>query len=178
MTASRGCCPFFCSSLMGKSTKSWFLLFLESGGHPEYITAILLLSFSQARVRKGRKPRNVFWNDSLTLYCPVACGLKTRQDTYLNTFPMLPLLMLLTAIFKSQNITHYFYFNDLQKPNPSNFNHGVNKCCFVRVFFSYRNTPIDLEPNVWTKWWCTVAMIMISICCVLGGDTWIFNCVC
>lgn len=22
-----------------------------------------------------------------------------------------------------------------------------------------------------TKWWCAVAMIMICICCVLGGDT-------
>lgn len=46
--------PPFCCSLMGieklkkKKKKSWFLLSSESGGHPEYITAILLLPLAGA----------------------------------------------------------------------------------------------------------------------------------
>lgn len=48
----------------------------------------------------------------------------------------------------------------------------------VLCSYGILHTHIDCEPNVWTKWWCAVAMIMICICCVLGGDTWIFNCVC
>lgn len=64
--------PPFCSSLMGiekqkkKKKRGWFLLSLESGGHPEYITAILLLVFPQAGGRKGLRARNEFWSDSLT----------------------------------------------------------------------------------------------------------------
>lgn len=70
--------PPFCSSLMGiekqkkkRKKKGWFLLSLESGGHPEYITAILLLLFPQAGGRRGVSACNEFWNDSLTLWAGV-----------------------------------------------------------------------------------------------------------
>lgn len=46
---------------------NWFLLALESGGHPEYITAILLLLFPQAGGSEGLSAGNEFWSDSQTL---------------------------------------------------------------------------------------------------------------
>lgn len=154
-----------------------------------YCYSSLAFFLSQAGDRKGPSACNEFWKDSHNIgsRCIVPWHVAYR-DTYLYVILLLTLSIVIMnslditqIIADTVFITHEGSFEVIICTQKEAVLILIPLSWYLTVssfhMESYAHTLIQSQ-NVWTKWWCAVAVIMICICCVLGGDTWIFNCVC